>query len=100
MINAFVNGLCSLISIVLQLILAPVDILLNSMFPGLSEVVNAFDLGYQTIYKYADYVVNSLPVNPTLLIVLFSLVVAYTNSQVTYTMIKGAWEWFQKVKFW
>lgn len=100
MINAIINGLLSIISALLQLILAPIDLIINAIFPDVGSAQQAFDAGYSYVAKAVGWVFDLYPGNPDLLILLALLGVAYLNSGLTYTLLRGAWEWFQKVKFW
>lgn len=100
MINAIINGLLSVISALLQLILAPIDLIINAIFPNIDVAQQAFDTGYAYLSQAVGWVFDLYPGNPDLLILLALLGVAYLNAGVTYTLLRGAWEWFQKVKFW
>ena len=100
MINAIINGLFTIVQWLIALVLAPIDLLLANI-PVLSDAANG-------ISGFINYLSNALIwpmdfMNPVLKSAFFGFLTAwifFSNQQRAVSLIKLAWNWLQKIKFW
>lgn len=100
MINAIINGLFTVVQWLVALILAPIDLLLANI-PVLNEAANG-------ISSFLFYLADALRwpmdfLTTPLKTALFGFLTAwifFSNQQRAVSLIKLAWTWLQKLKFW
>lgn len=102
MIKAILNGLLTALTSVLNILLLPVNALLENLFPDMSNSISIFNsFVSQYVGGSLSYFFSILP--PTfrgLLVVWFTFVISYYTIRFTYLGIIKLFKIIQKVKFW
>lgn len=102
MIKAIINGLLTLLSSVISLVLTPINALVENLFPSMSNAISTFNT-FVTNYVGGTLAYFFLLLPPTfrgLLVIWFTFVIAYYGVIYTYLGIKKLWQVIQKIKFW
>lgn len=102
MIKAIINGLLNLLSSVISLVLTPINLLIENLFPSMSNAISTFNT-FVTRYVGGTlaYFFSLLPpIFRGLLVTWFTFVIAYYGVIYTYLGIKKLWEVIQRIKFW
>lgn len=98
MINAIINGIMSLIISLVNIIMLPIDTLISSALPDLSNGINWINTFLNTCLTYIGWCIDFLCI-PTDLI---NLVVLYLTFKLTYPLvvytIKLAIKWYNALK--
>ena len=100
MINAIINGIWSVLQGLVSIILAPIDLLLqnipflNEAAQGISNFVNIA----KTTLAWAWDIVP--PLTKTAITSLFLAIAFFWSATFSVKMIKIAYGWIHKIKFW
>lgn len=100
MINAIVNGLFTLVQGLIAIVLAPIDLLLSGI-PGLVEAANGVQTFRSNLANIIAYPMDLL--TPVMLSAVFGFITArlfFANASRAVSLIKLAYNWLQKIKFW
>ena len=102
MINAIINGLLKLLLMILNIVLLPINTLIENVFPDMASAIQTFNnfisnvLGNNMVFFF-----HLLPpIFRTLLFTWFTFVISYYSIYYTYKAILKIWEIIQKIKFW
>lgn len=102
MINAIINGILKVLIMVLDIVLLPINTLIENVFPSMANAIQTFTnfldnvLGNNMVFFF-----HILP--PTfrsLLVIWFTFVISYYTIYYTYLAILKIWAIIQKIKFW
>lgn len=102
MIKAIINGLLKLLIMVLNIVLLPINTLIENVFPSMSSAIQTFNnfinnvLGTNMVYFFQLLP----PIFRSLLVTWFTFVIAYYTIYYTYLAILKIWAIIQKIKFW
>lgn len=102
MIKAIINGLLKLLIMVLNIVLLPINTLIENVFPSMSSAIQTFNdfinnvLGTNMVYFFQLLP----PIFRGLLITWFTFVISYYTIYYTYLAILKIWAIIQKIKFW
>lgn len=100
MINAIINGIFSLVMSLINLILAPIDLLLNNI-PHVSDATNGINSFVQIIKSAMTWAWDIVPdLTKLSLTGLFVTIAFFWSTIFAVKMLKMAWGWIQKIKFW
>lgn len=100
MINAIINGIFTVVQSLISIVLAPIDILLSSI-PNVAEATAGIT-NFITIAKNAmAWAWDIIPANTKIALQALFVVIAFTwSATFSVKMIKMAYNWIQKIKFW
>lgn len=98
MINAIVKGIIKLVISLVSVLLYPIDALIDSVLPSLSNMISAVGTFLATCTQSIGWVLSCIGINGTII----SLIVVYYTFKLTapllvYT-IKLAIKWYDKLK--
>ena len=103
MINAIINGIFYVVQTLIAVVLAPIDLLLANI-PGLTNAANGVSQLRTWLYQNLTHFVgtngffnNTLK---TAVIGMLTAMIFFYNSQRAVSLIKLAYNWLQKIKFW
>lgn len=103
MINAIINGIFYIVQTLIAVVLAPIDLLLANI-PGLTQAATGMENFFYLLYRYLAYFVGIngfiIPALKTALIGMLTALLFFYNSQRAVSLIKLAYNWLQKIKFW
>lgn len=102
LVNALLNGLLSIITTILNIFLLPVNALLTSLFPDMTNAINVFN-DFITHYlgtPLAFFFGILPPIFRGLLSIWFTFIISYYSIYYTYIGIIKIWNIIQKLKFW
>ena len=100
MINAIINGIFSVVQGLIAVVLAPIDLLLSGI-PGLNEAAQGITNFRSSIANIIAYPMDLL--TPLMLSAVSGFILArlfFSNASRAVSMIKLAYNWLQKIKFW
>ena len=102
MIKAILNGLMSLVTTVLDIVLLPVNALIENIFPDMSNAINTFSNFVSTyIGGSIGYFASILPpISRSIIILWLTFLITYYGVVWSYTLIMKIWNVIQKIKFW
>lgn len=94
MIRAIINGIFSLIISLVGVILAPIDALIESTLPGLSDALSAIGTFFQTCTSAIGWVLSCFGLSSTCI----SLIIVYFTFKLTVPLlihtVKLAIKWY------
>lgn len=102
MIKKLLNGILKMIMAVLNIVLLPINTLIENVFPDMASAINHFTsflnniIGNNLVYFFHIFP----PIFRSILIIWFTFVIAYYSIYYTYTAILKIWSIIQKIKFW
>lgn len=102
MIKALINGLLKLLLMILDIVLIPINLLIENVFPSMATAIQTFTnfinnvLGSNLAYFFHLFP----PIFRSLLIIWFTFVISYYTIYYTYLGILKIWAIIQKIKFW
>lgn len=102
MIKAIINGILNLATSLINIILTPINLLIENLFPNMASAIGTFNQFVNT------YIGNGLswffsllpPIFRGLLVTWFTFVIAYYGFIYTYKAIIKIYEIIQKIKVW
>lgn len=102
MIKALLKGILKMILSILNIVLIPINTLIENVFPDMASAIQTFTnfinniLGNNMVFFF-----HLLPpIFRSLLFTWFTFVIAYYSIYYTYKGILKIWEVIQKIKFW
>lgn len=100
MINAIINGIFTLVQSLISIVLAPIDLLLSTI-PSVAEATQGIT-DFLAIAKDAmAWAWDIIPTNTKAALQGLFLAIAFTwSASFSVKMIKMAYNWIQKIKFW
>lgn len=103
MINAIINGIFYIVQTLIAVVLAPIDLLLANI-PSLTEAANGVAQLRTWFYNNLRFFMGTNGfLNDTLktaIIGSLTAMIFFYNSQRAVSLIKLAYNWLQKIKFW
>lgn len=102
MINAIINGIFSLLQILLAVVLAPIDLLLANI-PSLNTAAQSVVTFRSIVSSALNWVGDFFNVFPLFASAFFGFVTAwlfFSNASRAIHLIKMTYNWVQKIKFW
>ena len=102
MIKSLLNGILKVILMLLNIILIPINSLIENVFPSMVSAIQTFTnfinniIGNNLVYFFHLFP----PIFRSLLIIWFTFVIGYYTIYYTYLAILKIWDIIQKIKFW
>lgn len=102
MIKAIINGILNILMKVIDIVLTPLNLLFENLFPSASDLIGTFNTFVSTyIGGSLSFFFSLLPPLFRHLIVLFlTFTIAYYGVYYTYIGIKKIFDIIQKIKLW
>lgn len=98
MINKILVGIFTLITNLVSVILLPIDSLISSFFPDLTNILNLIQNFFTTIFTFANWCLDSLLVNSEVLSFFILIITAKITLPFTIKAIKLAISWYNSLK--
>lgn len=98
MIKALINGIMSLVISLVNLILAPIDALINSYLPGLSNAFSYINDFFEYLGNIVPWVISYTGINAIVLNIIIDLIVFILTVPLLVHTIKLAVSWYNKLK--
>lgn len=102
MIKALLNGILSMLTKVVDIVLTPINLLVANLFPDSAVIIGRFN-NFVTFY-FTDKIKYFFWMLPTMfrtfLSIYFTFVITYYTIYYSYVAIKKIFEVIQKVKLW
>lgn len=102
MIKAIINGILNICMKVIDIVLTPINVLFDNLFPNVSDMISTFNTFVTTyVGGSLSYFFSILPpIFRGLLITFITFVIAYYGIYYTYIGIKKIFDIIQKIKLW
>lgn len=102
MIKAIINGILNILMKVIDIVLTPLNLLFDNLFPNVGSMISTFNTFVTTyIGGTLSYFFSILPpIFRGLLVTFLTFVIAYYGVYYTYLAIKKIFDVIQKVKLW
>lgn len=102
MIKALINGLLKLLLMILNIVLLPINALIENVFPDMANAIQTFtDFLNNILGNNMVFFFHLLPpIFRSLLVIWFTFVISYYTIYYTYLAILKIWTIIQKIKFW
>ena len=102
MIKAIINGILNILMKVIDIVLTPLNLLFDNLFPSASSLISTFNTFVTTyIGGGLSYFFSMLPpIFRGLIVAFLTFVIAYYGVYYTYIGIKKIFDVIQKVKLW
>ena len=102
MIKKLLKGILKMILKILNIVLIPINSLIENVFPDMSNAIQTFtNFVNNVLGTNLSFFFHLLPpIFRTLLFTWFTFVIAYYSIYYTYKGILKIWEIIQKIKFW
>lgn len=102
MIKAIINGILGVLMKVIDIVLTPLNLLFDNLFPDVSSMISNFTTFVNTyVGGTLSYFFSLLPpIFRSLLISFITFVIAYYGVYYTYLGIKKIFDVIQKIKLW
>lgn len=101
MIKEILNGILNMLSYIVNLVLTPINLLIENIFPDLNDLILAFEDICWDVRNVAKYFFSLIPtMTRNLIFIWITFIIAYYGVIYTYLGIKKIWEVIQKLKFW
>lgn len=102
MIKFLINGILNLVTLVLNIILLPINSLIANLFPDMTTSINQF-----TSFL-SGYVGGSLsyffsimpPITRSIILLWLTFLIVYYGVVWSYSLIVKLWNVIQRIKFW
>lgn len=98
MIKALINGIMSLVISLVNLILTPIDLLINSMLPSLGELLDYISSFFDMLGEVVPFVISYTGLNPLILSAIIDLTYFILMAPLAINTIKLAVSWYNKLK--
>lgn len=101
MIQLFLSFLLNLLSTLIQLIVYPINLLLNNYLPGISNQLSTVTNTLNTVFDTITWGLGIIPIS-IINVLLFIILVEIAKHTVFISthIILRIWNIFQKIKFW
>lgn len=102
MIKAILNGIMSLVTKIIDIVLLPVNTLIQNIFPDMSNAISSFTTFInQYVGGSLAYFFSILPpITRSIIILWLSFLIVYYGVVWSYTAIIKIYNVIQKIKFW
>lgn len=102
MIKALLNGIMKIVTSALDIVLLPVNSLIQNIFPDMSNAIGNFNNFVSTyIGGTLGYFFSILPpITRGIIILWFTFLITYYGIVWSYSLITKIWNVIQKIKFW
>lgn len=102
MIKKILNGILKMILKILNIVLLPINALIENVFPDMATAIQNFtNFLNNVVGNNLVYFFHILPpIFRSILVTWFTFVIAYYTIYYTYTAILKIWTIIQKIKFW
>lgn len=102
MIKGILNGILKMILAILNIVLLPINALIENIFPNMASAITNFtNFLNNVIGNNLVYFFHILPpIFRSTLVIWFTFVIAYYGIYYTYLGILKIWAIIQKIKFW
>ena len=102
MINALLNGLLSMITTLVGVILSPLNDIITSLFPDFSSAITNFTNMINTyLGSGLAYACSFIPpLTKSMILLWFTFLLSYYGIIFSYSLITKTWDIIQKIKFW
>lgn len=102
MIKALLNGILNVITGLVNVLLTPINSLIDSLFPNMSTAINQFNS------FCSNYIGGTIgwfshilpPITKNIIIIYLTFLIGYYSVSWTYTAIVKIYNVIQKIKFW
>lgn len=101
LISALFDFMLNLIATIIQIIVAPLNLLISNALPDLADGMTAVGQGFATFFGIFDWALSLIP--PPLLWTFafcFTIRLVVTNLSISTHVLVKVWNVFQKIKFW
>lgn len=102
MVKAIINGIMKLATDTTNLILTPVNAIIDTLFPNFSSIIGYFNTFVnQYIGSTLGWFFNLVPpITKSIILLWFSFLIVYYGAVWSYTLIVKIYNVIQKIKFW
>lgn len=102
MIKALLKGILNMVSWVVNLVLTPINLLIDGLFPDMSNAISNFNNMVNTYIGGAVNWCTTLipPLTKNMLIIGITFLITYYGVIWSYTLILKLYNVIQKIKFW
>ena len=102
MIKSLLTGILKIIVKVLNIVLLPINLLIENIFPDMTTSIQAFNNFVNTyLGSTLTYFFHILPpIFRSILVVWLTFVISYYTVYYTYITLMKIWNIIQKIKFW
>lgn len=102
MIKAIINGLMTLITSILNIVLLPINLLIENIFPDMSSAISTFTTFVNTYVGGSIGYFSSIlpPITRSIIALWLGFIVVYYSVSWSYTLIIKIYNVIQKIKFW
>lgn len=102
MIKSILNGILNFCQAIINIVLTPVNLLFDNLFPDMSAAISTFNSFVQNYFGSSlAYFFSILPpIFRNLLVIWFTFVISYYGIIYTYIGIMKIWNIIKKIKIW
>lgn len=102
MIKAIINGIMSLVTSIINVVLLPINALIGNIFPDFSSAISQFNSFVQTyVGGSISYFASILPpITRNIIGIWLTFLVVYYGVVWSYTLVVKIYNVIQKIKFW
>lgn len=101
MFKLIMNGLLSLLMTIVNIVLAPINAIIGTLFPSLGQYISGVLNLLANLFNGIAYVSNFFPpLFKGLVIITLTTLIYYYTIYWTYTALSKAWTLIQKIKLW
>ena len=98
MIAKLLNAIFSLIISIVQIVLTPLELLIQAILPDLSDALSMVGDFFDYISQFSPIVISYTGLTPATISIIVGLIVATINIPITVEVIKFAVKWFRSLK--
>lgn len=98
MINAIIQGIFSLIMSLVNLILAPIDMIISNFLPGMADILNNISSFFDKLSDVVPWLVSYLGINKIVALAIIDIYVFILTVPLMVSAIKLALAWYNKLK--
>lgn len=101
MFKLIMNGLLSLLMTIVNIVLAPINAIIRTLFPNLGQYISAVINLLANLLNGIAFVSNFMPpLFKGLVIITLTTLIYYYTIYWSYTALSKAWTLIQKIKLW
>lgn len=98
MINAIIQGIFSLIMSLVNLILAPIDLLISKFLPSIADILNNISSFFDKLCEVVPWLMSYTGLNKVVALAIVDIYVFILTVPVMVSAIKLALAWYNKLK--
>ncbi len=98
MINAIIQGIFSLILSLVNLILAPIDMLISQFLPSMADILNNISTFFDKLCEVVPWLCSYTGLNKVVLLAIIDIYVFILTVPLMVSAIKLALSWYNKLK--